>query len=57
MYKKTSLFTIVFIFFLKISYGNINYIDYKKIEGSEKNIKYFNFVKENIKYYDHWTPQ
>ena len=35
--------------------ANVNYIDISKISSDSKLIVAFNFVKDNTKYYDHWT--
>ena len=37
------------------AFANVNYIDISKISSDNKLVTAFNFVKENTKYYDHWT--
>jgi len=40
-----------------LAFGNINYIDIRKIENGEKYLTHFSYVKENQPYYDHWSPK
>lgn len=37
--------------------ANVNYIDIDKITHDSKLITAFNFIKDNTKYYDHWSNQ
>lgn len=39
------------------AFANVNYIDISKISGDSKLVSAFNFVKDNTKYYDHWTNE
>jgi hypothetical protein len=36
-------------------FSNVNYIDISKISSDSKLVIAFNFVKDNMQYYDHWT--
>ena len=40
-----------------LAFGNINYIDIRKIENGEKYLTCFSYVKENQAFYDHWSPE
>ncbi len=52
---------ITFSFFLTLMavqvFANVNYIDISKISSDSKLVAAFNFVKDNINYYDHWTNE
>ncbi|HTB31391.1 MAG TPA: hypothetical protein VK808_05150 [Bacteroidia bacterium] len=39
------------------AFANINYIDISKITKDSKLITAFNFIKNNQKYFDHWTHE
>lgn len=39
------------------SYGNVDYIRIDKITKDPVKIKYFNFIKDNKKYFDQWVPE
>jgi len=37
------------------AFSNVNYIDISKISSDSKLVDAFKYIKENSKYYDHWT--
>ena len=39
------------------TFSNVNYIDISKISTESKNITAFNFVKDNQRYFNHWTNE
>lgn len=39
------------------TFANVNYIDIAKISNDSKLVAAFNLVKDNKKYFDHWTNQ
>ena len=38
-------------------FADVNFIDFKKISADEKYINAFEFIKDNLEYYDHWTNE
>lgn len=50
--------TLLFLNFITLqTSANVNYVDVSKITNDRNLIKDFNFIKDNTKYYDHWTNQ
>ena len=54
---KASILFVSLLLSVSKLYGNINYIDFNKIENHEKYESYFSFIKNNVEYYDHWAPE
>lgn len=51
-----TLISVIISFLTLTSLGNVRYIDFKKISDSEKYSDKFDFIVENVGYYDHWEP-
>ena len=57
MTKSACIYFGLLLFSIQFAFGNINYIDLKKIENGEKYRSYFSYVKDNQPFYDHWSPE
>lgn len=57
MNRQTITLFILSLLSINATYGNINYIDFNKIDNNEKYLSNFSFVKDNQEYYNHWTPE
>lgn len=48
--------TLFFALLALNAFGNIEYVHFDEIPDYEKHIDKINFLKENVRYYNHWEP-
>jgi hypothetical protein len=54
---KQKLLLLICLFAMSDLTANVNHIDLTKITNDPSRVALFQFVKENERYYSHWTPQ
>lgn len=54
---KRSILILTLLVFTREIFADINFIDFAKISTDKKYTTAFEFIKENLEYYDHWTNE